>query len=135
MIKGMFPHLQEASNEFARACDQMLNDNNNCSCICDLCDKSIPPGIGVWTCEDGTGTILHATDYDVCDACFNAHVGSGFEQDTAASGVAEAQRLLEGLSMAKGSGTLAAGYVEPDVKLDDSVGRNVTCPLCQTQFL
>jgi len=132
MIKGSFPHLDEASTEFARACDQMLD---NYACICDLCDEGIPPGVGVWTCENGTGTILHATDYDVCDVCFNKHVTSCFQEDTDSSGVAEAQRILEGLSKAKGSASSAAGYSDSDVKLDDADGRKVTCPLCKLEFV
>lgn len=37
--------------------------------FCDVCDQWLPPHSGVWTCENGTSTILHALSYDVCDSC------------------------------------------------------------------
>merc|ERR1711879_24258 len=45
--------------------------------ICDLCDKS--PNVSssanrLWTCSNGSSTILHATSYDVCDECFHKSV-------------------------------------------------------------
>eukprot|EP00931_Biecheleriopsis_adriatica_P083711 TRINITY_DN57379_c0_g1_i1.p1 TRINITY_DN57379_c0_g1~~TRINITY_DN57379_c0_g1_i1.p1 ORF type:complete len:296 (+),score=33.09 TRINITY_DN57379_c0_g1_i1:32-919(+) len=36
---------------------------------CDLCNRPVKPSNGVWTCTNGTSTILHATAYDVCDIC------------------------------------------------------------------
>jgi len=41
--------------------------------ICDLCDGPIAVNASVWTCENGSGTILHATSYDICPACFSKH--------------------------------------------------------------
>jgi len=41
---------------------------------CDLCGQRIESAM--WTCENGTNTILHAYSYDVCDPCF-AHHGYG----------------------------------------------------------
>lgn len=37
--------------------------------ICDLCDEPVQPGKPVFTCDNGSRTILHATAYDVCEAC------------------------------------------------------------------
>eukprot|EP00929_Paragymnodinium_shiwhaense_P049263 TRINITY_DN24862_c0_g1_i1.p1 TRINITY_DN24862_c0_g1~~TRINITY_DN24862_c0_g1_i1.p1 ORF type:complete len:327 (+),score=62.64 TRINITY_DN24862_c0_g1_i1:71-1051(+) len=42
--------------------------------ICDLCDRTVKPSNGVWTCRCGTDTIFHATSYDVCADCFGQHV-------------------------------------------------------------
>jgi len=41
--------------------------------ICDVCDSQVPFLGFVWTCSNGASTILHATTYDVCDACFILH--------------------------------------------------------------
>jgi len=42
--------------------------------ICDICEGSIPAVDSfVWTCENRTSTILHATSYDVCESCFVKH--------------------------------------------------------------
>eukprot|EP00930_Biecheleria_cincta_P106116 TRINITY_DN9938_c0_g2_i1.p1 TRINITY_DN9938_c0_g2~~TRINITY_DN9938_c0_g2_i1.p1 ORF type:complete len:344 (-),score=57.41 TRINITY_DN9938_c0_g2_i1:142-1131(-) len=40
---------------------------------CDLCDRVVRASNGIWTCENGTSTILHATAYDVCDSCLAVH--------------------------------------------------------------
>jgi len=40
---------------------------------CDLCDQVLQASSGIWTCENGTSTILHATAYDVCDSCIARH--------------------------------------------------------------
>lgn len=37
--------------------------------FCDICEQWLPASSGVWTCENGTLTILHATGYDVCESC------------------------------------------------------------------
>lgn len=42
--------------------------------FCDICDRRLAPGNGVWTCENGGRTVLHAAAYDVCEACFAFHV-------------------------------------------------------------
>jgi len=44
--------------------------------ICDLCDARMDIKTAIWTCENNTQTILHATAYDVCDACFIKHTCS-----------------------------------------------------------
>lgn len=41
--------------------------------ICDLCDGHLAVSASVWTCENGGGTILHASSYDICEACFSTH--------------------------------------------------------------
>ena len=40
------------------------------SVICDLCDRPVPPRGAVYTCASGETTVLHATEYDVCERCF-----------------------------------------------------------------
>jgi len=42
--------------------------------FCDICDRRLSPTTGVWTCENGGRTVLHAAAYDVCEACFAFHV-------------------------------------------------------------
>jgi len=41
--------------------------------ICDLCEETDVANAGVWTCNRGSDTILHATSYDVCASCFAQH--------------------------------------------------------------
>ena len=43
---------------------------NTSSVICDLCDRMVPPKSVVYTCSSGETTVLHATEYDICRACF-----------------------------------------------------------------
>lgn len=51
---------------------QMLESRGTTIVICDICEKNIPLGSGLflWTCENRYSTILHATSYDICDKCF-----------------------------------------------------------------
>lgn len=42
--------------------------------FCDICDRRLSASSGVWTCENGGRTVLHAAAYDVCEACFAFHV-------------------------------------------------------------
>uniref|UniRef100_A0A7S1LUB6 Uncharacterized protein n=1 Tax=Alexandrium catenella TaxID=2925 RepID=A0A7S1LUB6_ALECA len=44
--------------------------SGQCDVICDICANQVRTCSGVWTCDNGESTILHATAYDVCDACF-----------------------------------------------------------------
>jgi len=39
--------------------------------VCDLCDQRADPSSLIWTCENGSRTVLHAVAYDVCEACFH----------------------------------------------------------------
>jgi hypothetical protein len=53
--------------------------NNGGGIICDLCDEAPEPSssmAGLWTCSNGSSTILHATSYDVCEECFQKCVTS-----------------------------------------------------------
>jgi len=43
--------------------------------VCDLCDQEVPEYATVWTCENGDRTVRHATEYDICEYCFDRHVG------------------------------------------------------------
>jgi len=47
--------------------------SGQCDVICDICANQVRTSSGVWTCENGDSTILHATAYDVCDGCFVAN--------------------------------------------------------------
>lgn len=40
--------------------------------VCDICESSVTLGRNsrVWTCENRTSSILHATSYDICETCF-----------------------------------------------------------------
>eukprot|EP00930_Biecheleria_cincta_P061224 TRINITY_DN46790_c0_g1_i2.p1 TRINITY_DN46790_c0_g1~~TRINITY_DN46790_c0_g1_i2.p1 ORF type:complete len:360 (+),score=54.82 TRINITY_DN46790_c0_g1_i2:147-1226(+) len=44
--------------------------------ICDICEQPVPVMNAVWTCQNRTSTILHATSYDLCDGCFVEHTCS-----------------------------------------------------------
>merc|ERR1719198_2729780 len=49
---------------------QHLQQHNETIIICDICEESVPVVHPVWTCQNRTSTILHATSYDICDRCF-----------------------------------------------------------------
>jgi len=55
--------------QLAHLVEAQLATGSTCV-VCDLCDRSLPPGMPVYTCGNGERTILHPTTYDVCDACF-----------------------------------------------------------------
>jgi len=57
----------------------------SCGVNCDICESAVGATKGVWTCENGDSTILHATAYDVCDDCFVAHACHGVNADAVAS--------------------------------------------------
>lgn len=59
--------------------ERILDRVATTSVICDLCEESVAISSSVWTCESGDSTILHATAYDVCDACFARHACGGSE--------------------------------------------------------
>jgi len=42
---------------------------------CDLCEGIAVPPYGVWTCSNGPHTVLHPEGEDICEACFQRHVG------------------------------------------------------------
>lgn len=46
--------------------------------ICDICEQLVPlcKDLFVWSCENRNATILHATSYDICKACFAAKAWS-----------------------------------------------------------
>lgn len=64
--------LQGESRDSARF--QMIRENlaatQESICFCDLCNTPIPFTHPVWTCQNSNSTILHASSYDVCAACF-----------------------------------------------------------------
>lgn len=62
--------------DFEALVDRVLERREPCY-FCDLCGESRAEG-GVWTCENGNNTILHANAYDVCEKCFARHC-SGVE--------------------------------------------------------
>ncbi|CAE8634112.1 unnamed protein product, partial [Polarella glacialis] len=67
----------------SRVFEEMLariTRNGRTSVICDLCEEVVMLGSGVWTCENSDSTILHATQYDVCEKCFVRHA-LGKEED------------------------------------------------------
>lgn len=38
--------------------------------MCDICEAWISPENLVWTCRNGSNTVLHACWYDICEECF-----------------------------------------------------------------
>mmetsp|Transcript_26098 Transcript_26098/g.52729 ORF Transcript_26098/g.52729 Transcript_26098/m.52729 type:complete len:191 (-) Transcript_26098:90-662(-) len=72
-LKSMRPDLAEGSATFEAMLEDMTSQGRS-GVICDLCESSqLDPDSGVWTCGRGDDTILHATAYDVCEACFLRH--------------------------------------------------------------
>lgn len=62
---------------------------------CDLCDSVATSSGAVWTCQNGTHTVLHPASYDVCEKCFGLHSGFGRSQAN--------QEKLQGLSSGRAS--------------------------------
>lgn len=62
--------LAEEGSEVGRLFAEILQRHNLTSIICDLCEEEVPSTSSVWMCENGDRTIKHATEYDICDACF-----------------------------------------------------------------
>lgn len=56
-------------------CVNEMRARRTISIICDLCDTHVKlqESSIIWTCENGTETILHATAYDICNDCFVRH--------------------------------------------------------------
>jgi len=61
--------LGEEAKEYS---DEYLRDRTRgvSVCICDICEKSVGSDSFVWTCDNRTSSILHATSYDMCEKCF-----------------------------------------------------------------
>ncbi|CAE8595194.1 unnamed protein product [Polarella glacialis] len=57
--------------EFERILSSFMErPNESLPVQCDLCGESLAFGTpGIWTCERGNSTILHASAYDVCESC------------------------------------------------------------------
>jgi len=73
-------HFLEGAGLTEHALQRALQNHDNMgttNVICDVCDVQIPFLDFVWTCSNGASTILHATTYDVCDACFILHACGG----------------------------------------------------------
>lgn len=63
-----FPHQTASHPQLDDLVDRNLERGEPCY-FCDLCGDSKAQG-GVWTCENGNNTVLHANAYDVCENCF-----------------------------------------------------------------
>lgn len=48
---------------------------------CDICDSVATLSGTVWTCANGSHTILHPAAYDICESCFLRHVGEATVDD------------------------------------------------------
>jgi len=64
--------LQESLSEVGRILSHVLRGEHDgaTGIVCDLCEEEVPAASSVWMCENGDRTIKHATEYDICDACF-----------------------------------------------------------------
>jgi len=58
---------------------------------CDLCGQNATRSGALWTCRNGTKTVLHPNSYDVCEPCFVRYAGS------------QAETLLQGRDAAQPS--------------------------------
>lgn len=43
------------------------------SIMCDVCGEYLPLEGRVWTCTNGSRTIMHAGSYDICEGCLSHH--------------------------------------------------------------
>lgn len=50
---------------------------------CDLCSKVATITGVVWSCGNGTNTLLHPSAYDVCECCFAEYTGTGLQRECA----------------------------------------------------
>lgn len=78
----LMPGASQGSPQFELAYSR-LTRNGKCGIVCDICEnKEIYLTSSMWTCENGSETILHATAYDICDHCFLNHaVGTAGKDD------------------------------------------------------
>lgn len=73
MVEQMQPDLPPEAFENLVSQLTMASGMHGAGVVCDLCEAHLPISTAVWTCENGSSTILHATSYDVCDGCFVRH--------------------------------------------------------------
>jgi len=74
VFRRHLPHVEDGTPQFELFVARLLDEGISV-CSCDLCFTEIKPPGKVWTCENGSRTILHANAYDVCEACFLRHAG------------------------------------------------------------
>lgn len=60
---------------------KFLNGFHEVPITCDICQslsgpKRLDADGRVWTCQGGNTTLLHGRSYDVCEACYERHVGA-----------------------------------------------------------
>lgn len=122
IVQSLMPDCPPGSPSYESLLTQLIDEGE--MCICDLCDKSLTVKTGVWTCENGDSTILHATAYDVCDACFVKHAIAGLDPGVSELGKSKADNKT-------GTSEAAPATSEPD----GAEPRFVQCPLCQQKFL
>jgi len=53
--------------------------------ICDLCNRDVSPDGSIWSCENGSSTVMHPASYDICSRCFTlCTTGHSRDEDIAA---------------------------------------------------
>lgn len=67
-VQMQLPNVAASAHDLDQHIDRRLERGDPCY-FCDLCGQSSCEG-GVWTCESGNNTVLHANAYDVCELCF-----------------------------------------------------------------
>lgn len=77
-MRMRLPSLAAGSSELDRQVDAHLERGEACY-YCDICGESRAEG-GVWTCESGNSTVLHANAYDVCEFCFAVYCAGTAEE-------------------------------------------------------
>mmetsp|Transcript_89253 Transcript_89253/g.266225 ORF Transcript_89253/g.266225 Transcript_89253/m.266225 type:complete len:332 (-) Transcript_89253:118-1113(-) len=65
---------------------------------CDICNQNATRSGALWTCKNGTRTVLHPASYDVCESCFVRYAGS------------HAEGFLRGRILTRTSSQDSAGY-------------------------
>lgn len=72
-FRSMLDNTEAISDEELEHRLRQIHISGGSIVVCDICEESVPllsKRSYVWTCENHSSTILHATSYDVCDKCF-----------------------------------------------------------------
>eukprot|EP00746_Dinoflagellata_sp_MGD_P140183 gnl/MRDRNA2_/MRDRNA2_73476_c0_seq1.p1 gnl/MRDRNA2_/MRDRNA2_73476_c0~~gnl/MRDRNA2_/MRDRNA2_73476_c0_seq1.p1 ORF type:complete len:225 (+),score=32.42 gnl/MRDRNA2_/MRDRNA2_73476_c0_seq1:495-1169(+) len=70
---GIPTQTPQYNDTFERVFKRLTCKGNCGDRTCDLCYHPVKINGGVWTCRNADGTILHASEYEVCDNCFVNH--------------------------------------------------------------
>merc|ERR1712012_1085651 len=72
-LESCFPQQQRTSPRFRQALEAVISEDGRTRITCDICEEQVLLRSAVWHCTSGSTTMLHATEFDVCDECFVQH--------------------------------------------------------------